>query len=145
MIIDYEVFKDGAWTRVGQDVKIEEDFKIDPDNLDGEICALPSKMIQYGQLHSQLKSEVSRKEEYVKFIYAQLALKIRGGEEKVTESTVKEKVTTDQIYQQALAEQNHSERNSLLAESWWRSINKKADLVQSLVYRESSEIKRGAY
>jgi len=145
LIIDYELFKDGAWTRVGQEVDIANDFKIDPDNLNGELCALPAKMISYGQLHSQLKSEVSRKEEYVKFIYAQLALNIRGETEKVTEGKIKEQVTINQQYQQALAELNHSSKNSLLAESWWRSINKKADLIQSLVYRESSEIKRGAY
>lgn len=144
MIVDYEVFKDGAWTRIGQEVNISEDFKIDPDNLNGELCALPHKMIQYGQIHSQLKSEVSRKEEYVKFIYAQLALQIRDGE-KVTEGKIKEQVTVNSQYQQALSELNHSQKNSLLAESWWRSINKKADLIQSLVYRESSEIKRGAY
>jgi len=144
MHIDYELYKDGAWTRVVQEVNLEVDFKINPDNLDGELCSLPQKMIQYGQIYSQLKSEVNRKEELAKFIYASLALKVRATD-KVTENAVKEKVTTDQQYQQALAEQNHSERNAILAESWWRSINKKADLIQSLVYRESSEIKRGAY
>lgn len=144
MLIDYELYKDGAWTRVAQEVNLEADFKIDPDNLDVELCSLPSKMIQYGQIYSQLKSEVSRKEELVKFIYSSLALQIRSTD-KVTENTVKEKVTVDTQYQTALTEQNHSERNAILAESWWRSINKKADLIQSLVYRESSEIKRGAF
>lgn len=144
MIIDYEVYKNGTWTRVSQEVNVESDFKVDPDNLHGEICGLPNKMITYGQIYSQLKSEVSRKEEHVKFTYSHIALSIRSSE-KVTENTIKEKVTCDERYRQALAEQNHSERNSLLAESWWRSMNKKADLIQSLVYRESSEIKRGAY
>lgn len=144
MIIDYEDYKDGAWTRVAEEVNVETDFQIDSDNLDRELCALPQKMITYGRLYSQLKSEVARKEERAKFVYSHIALGIRNSE-KSTENTIKEKVTCDSNYQNALAELNHSTKNAILTESWWRSINKKADLVQSLVYRESSEIKRGAY
>ena len=144
MIIDYEEYRDGAWTRSREEVNVETDFQIDSDNLDREICSLPQKMITYGRLYSQLKSEVARKEERAKFVYSHIALGIRSTE-KTTENSIKEKVTCDSTYQQALAELNHSSRLAILCESWWRSINKKADLVQSLVYRESSEIKRGAY
>lgn len=142
--IDYEIWKDGAWNRVVQELDVETDFKIDPDDLDGELCALPRKMIAYGQLYSQLKSEVSRKEEHAKYVYSTKAISLRATE-KITENAVKEKATVDTEYRKALLELNNSERNAILAESWWRSINKKADLVQSLVYRESSEIKRGAF
>jgi hypothetical protein len=144
MDIQYETFKDGTWQKVAESYSVETDFRIDPDALDAEVCALPPLMIRYGQLYSILKSEVSRKEEYAKFIYANLALKTRETE-KVTESTVKEKVTVDPQYRLALADLNLSEKNAIMAETWWRSINKKADLVQSLTYRESSEIKRGAF
>lgn len=144
MIIDYEEYRDGQWTRVAEEVGVETDFQIDPDNLDREICSLPQKMITYGRLYSQLKSEVARKEERAKYVYSHTALSLRSSE-KSTENTIKEKVTCDSVYQQALAELNHSTRLAILTESWWRSINKKADLVQSLTYRESSEIKRGAY
>jgi hypothetical protein len=144
LIIDYEEYKDGYWTRVAEEVSVETDFQIEPDTLDRELCSLPQKMITYGRLYSQLKSEVARKEERTKYVYSQLALALRNGE-KSTENAIKEKVTCDQSYQEALSDHNHSLKNAILTESWWRSINKKADLVQSLVYRESSEIKRGAY
>jgi len=144
MIVDYEEYRNSAWTRVAEEVNVETDFQINPDNLDAEVCGLPQKMITYGRLYSQLKSEVARKEERAKFIYSHIALGIRNTE-KVTENNIKEKVICDTSYQQALAELNHSTRLAILTESWWRSINKKADLVQSLTYRESSEIKRGAY
>lgn len=144
MIIDYEEYRDGQWTRVAEKVSVETDFQIDPDLLDREICSLPNKLIHYGFLYAQLKSEVDRKGERVKFIYSHLALGIRSTE-KATENTVKEKVTVDTQYQTALAEYNHSLRNAALTESWYRSMNKKADLLQALTYRESSEIKRRAY
>lgn len=144
MEIQYEIFDGGQWRKKDEEYNVENDFKIDPDALDAEVCALPPLMIRYGQLYSILKSEVSRKEEHAKFAYASLALKIRETE-KVTESTVKEKVTVDPQYRLALADLNLTEKNAILAETWWRSINKKADLVQSLTYRESSEIKRGAW
>lgn len=144
MIVDYEEYRDSAWVRVAEEVNVETDFQINPDNLDGELCSLPQKMITYGRIYSQLKSEVARKEERAKLVYSSIALGIRDSE-KSTENTIKEKVTCDTTYQQALAELNHSTRLAILTETWWRSINKKADLVQSLIYRESSEIKRGAY
>ena len=144
MIVDYEEYHNGAWTRVAEEVNVETDFQINPENLDGEVCSLPQKLITYGRIYSQLKSEVARKEERVKFVYSHIALGIRNTE-KITENAVKEKVTCDSTYQQALSEQNHSMRLAILTESWYRSLMKKADLIQSLIYRETQELKRGAY
>lgn len=147
--IVYERHIKGEWVPVSEEYDTEDDFRIDPENIDAEICRLPRLLIQYGELYAVLRAQMDRKEEYAKLVYATVAAKKRQEAaetgEKITEGSLKEFVTVSDLYQHALADQFFTKKNALLAENWWRSIQKKADLIQALTYRQNSEIKRAAY
>lgn len=137
------------WVPEREVFDVENDFHIDPDNLDAELCRLPKLLIRYGEIQAELKAELARKEEHVKYLYAHQASELRKGGDvegvKLTENTVKEFVTKNDTYQFALGEVHNTMRFSTMADSWWRAIQKKADLMQALTYRQNSEIKRGAW
>jgi len=142
---------EGEWVLFPEpeDLDTENDFSIDPDNLDTELCRMARLMIRYGEIQAELKTQLSRKEENVKLTFAVISQNIRAhadtSGQKITESTVKEKAQVHEQYQLSLADLHNTQKYSIMADNFWRTIQKKADLLQALTYRQSSEIKRGAW
>lgn len=138
-----------AWVAEAETFDLENDFSINDSNLDGELCRMGKLMVRYGGVASELGANLRRKEEEVKLVYAQVAGATRSTHEqngtKVTEKSLDSEVIQSTQYQAALGQLHLVRADAVKADHWWRSISKKADLLQALVYRQNAEIKKGGY
>jgi hypothetical protein len=139
---------ESVWTPYIHSFSPETDFNINQDNLDGEICQVGIILIRYGEAHSLLVAQAERHKRLVEQIHAELYLAYRGElatkGEKTTAEVLRSHVIINPSYQEALKNWISTQRDMNLAEAWWKNAQKKADLLQTLAYKLSSEIKRGA-
>ncbi len=135
-----------VWKSFGQDYDTEKDFSMDQDNVTADICRMGQLMVKYGTLAAEQSANLSRKEEYVKVVKASLSAALKSQAEttgdKLTIPDLSDKVTVHSTYQQALSELHILRADSLKADHWWRAIVKKADLLTSMAYRQTAELKR---
>jgi hypothetical protein len=135
-----------VWKSFGQNYDTEADFSMDEDNLNTDICKMGQLMVKYGTLAAEQSANLSRKEEHVKLTKASLSAAFKSQAEvdgtKLTIPDLADKVTIHATYQQALSELHILRADSLKADHWWRAIVKKADLLTSMAYRQSAELKR---
>ena len=134
------------WVMKPEQFNTEEDFSIDEGNLNLEICRMGQLMVRYGDLAAHMSSNLKRKEEEVKFVQAKVSGAIRSTAEaagtKQTEGKLNEQVVTNDQYQNALAQLHVLRASATKADHWWRSIVKKADLLNAMAFRQNAEIKR---
>jgi hypothetical protein len=135
-----------VWKPQAEHFDTEADFSIDDGNLNPEICRMGQLLVRYGDLAAQMQANLKRKEENVKYIRDRVSGYMRSSAEaagdKMTEGKLSEKVTVDASYQKALGELHIMRADALKAEHWWRSIIKKAELLNALAYRQGQEMKR---
>jgi hypothetical protein len=140
--------EEGEWRWVPKQEQFdtESDFSMDEENLNTEICRMGQHMVHYGDLAARMSANLKRKEENVKYVQARVAGAVRSSAEvsgtKLTEGKLTEQVTVDPQYQQALSELHILRADALRADHWWRSILKKADLLNAMAFRQNAEIKR---
>ena len=140
---------DGNWNWVPEPLEIntEEDFTINERELNREICRMGQLLVSYGDLAAELNAELKRKEEYVKYIEARVASALRSSYEaagtRVTEGKLAEEVKVDTQYQAALNTLHILRASAAKAEHWWRAMNTKAKMLESLAFKQNAEIRRG--
>ena len=139
---------EGEWKWLPKAEKFDtaSDFSMDEANLNLEICRMGQLLVRYGDLAAHMQANLKRKEENVKFVQARVAGALRSTAEatgsKLTEGKLNEQVTVDSQYQQALSELHILRADALRADHWWRSIVKKADLLNAMAFRQNAEIRR---
>jgi len=125
----------------------EKDFDIQETTLDYHLCNQGKILLKYGDLYAMLKSELARKEEQTKELYSKVAIVVRSEAEKegvkLTEAKVSEKAITHPEYRKAVDALNDVRYRYHHAEGWWKTANQVASLLQSLAYKQGSEIKKG--
>jgi hypothetical protein len=134
-----------TWVPESVSPTVEVDFAIDEARLEYEMCRLGHLLASYGNLAAELKAELIRKEEQLKRAYAISAQAIRaehqGSGVKITDPAVKEKVEVGERYGNQQAGLQMVRLYAIMAEAWFQSIKKKADLVIALAYKQGREIK----
>ncbi len=135
-----------AWTPQEEKFDLQTDFSMDEGNLASDICRMGHLLVRYGSLAADQAANLKRKEETVKLVRAQVAGAIRSSAEaygkKMTENKLEEEVVVHTNYQQALGALHVLRADAVKAEHWWRSIVKKADLLNALAFRQNAEIRR---
>jgi hypothetical protein len=135
-----------AWGTEVETFDLEADFSMDEQRLNYEICRMGQLMVKYGTLAAEQDANLKRKEEAAKLMQASVAGAIRSQAEKdgrkLTEAQLKEEVTIDDDYQLALAALHELRADAIKADHWWRTIVKKADLLNALAFKQNAEIKR---
>jgi hypothetical protein len=128
-----------------QELTPEEDFNIQEELLDKEMCRQGRLMLVYGDLMAEMKAMLTRKEENIKLVHAAEAARIRSqaesSGEKLTENKLAEKVLLAKDYQAALFDLHKCRADALRAINWWYSITKKAEILKALAYRQGQELK----
>jgi len=136
----------GVWTPQYETFDTERDFTIDDENLDGEISRIGHLLCRYGTIAAEQNANLRRKEEWVKTVEAQVSIDLRKAAEqagtKVTEPQLKAQTIVHPKYQAALAATHVLRADSDKADHWFRSLMKKADLLHSIGFRQSAEIRR---
>lgn len=137
------------WESQAVVVNTEDEFSIDELELNREICRMGQLLLQYGDLAAELDAELKRKEEALKYTAARIAGAERSSAEangdKMTEGKLNEKVITHSQYQAELAALHVTRAYALQASNWWRTANNKAKLLETLAFRQSAELRRGAH
>lgn len=140
------VNEEWVWHSFKQDFDTENDFSMDEGNVNKDICRMGQLLVKYGSLAAEQGANLSRKEENVKLVKASLSGALRSQAEvdgeKLTIPDLSDKVTVHVTYQQALSELHILRADAIKADHWWRSILKKAELLNAMAYRQTAEIKR---
>lgn len=140
-----KVGEEWVWKPEEEKFDLHTDFSMNEDNLNAEICRTGQLMVRYGGLAAEQSANLARKEEHVKLIKSQVSAATRSQNEalgtKTTETALAETVTLDSTYQKALSELHVLRADSLKADHWWRSILKRADLLNAMAFRHNAEIK----
>jgi len=134
------------WVIEAEQFDIDGDFAINDNQVEREICRMGQLMARYGTIAAELEANLKRKEEKIKYVAASLAAAIRSTAEtkgtKMTEGKLQEELIQRQEYQDALNGLHGLRADAAKSDHWWRAILKKADLVNSLSYRQGAEYKR---
>jgi len=135
-----------AWVAEQEDFDLEADFGIDEMNVTGEICKIGQLLVRYGTIAGEVSANRDRKEEERRLVRAQLDGAIRSDAElsgtKLSEGRIKEQIVASTAYQNALAPLHILRADAVKTEHWWRSIVKKADLLNALAFRQNAEIRK---
>lgn len=134
-----------VWVPQAIEVELGDDFEVNDTDLSAELCRLGPLMLKYGELSAKLRAQQKRKEEQLKTEEARCSHALRqaaqANNEKTTEAKLAEQVRINPNVQNLLHQLDMSRNDAMRADHWWRSMAKKADLVQSLVYQSRAEIK----
>jgi hypothetical protein len=127
----------------------EEDFNINEDNVDGELCRSGNLLCFYGNLAAELKGLAVNNKSDLETWDAETSLKLRSEAEvsgkKLTEGRVREMVVSNPDRRGMQQRYIKAETDYQKAENLFRSQQKKADCVISLAYKQRTEISKGAY
>ena len=122
----------------------KEDFHIDENNIEGELCKAGHLLSLYGTLAAEVKLESAKRKESLERKMAEKALNIRETTRnaglKITEGGIKERILTDTECQQAHNEYIEAEYQFQKTENLFRSMQRKVDCVRTLAYKQQTEI-----
>jgi hypothetical protein len=131
--------------RIGE----EEDFFINEDNVDGELCKAGRILSFYGTLAADLKAQSAAAKAALESFDASLAQEIRQEfltkKEKSTEGMIKERVVSNKERKEIINKYIGAERDFQKAENLFRSQQKKVDCVISLSYKQRTEIAKSGF
>lgn len=134
------------WVPEPEQFDLEEDFKIDENNLEREMCRMGQLLVRYGTLAGELQANLTRKEEHVKLIKAKVGGVLRAQYEaqgtKITEGKLADEVIANDQYQEALRSVHVLRSETIQSEHWYRSAIKKSDMLNALAFRQNAELKR---
>lgn len=120
---------------------VEAAFKLDDNNLDAEICRMGQLLLEYGDLEAELKAQSARKKAAIDYVGSIIAGQIRDSGKKLTESAIKEQVVLSDDYQNSVFLFQDAEKDSNKITNHFRSLQKKADLLIALTYKQKAEIR----
>ena len=120
-------------------------FSIDPADLDRAMCIIGTHLVECGTIEAELRVEVARKEATLNKLEADKDSEIRiaaaGAGEKMTENKVKNMIISSPDYQLALESLRGSTKNANIMRWVMVALQKKADCLLSMSYRETKLIK----
>jgi len=135
-----------AWVPELEEFDLKADFSIDEMNVAAEICKVGQLLVRYGTIAGEVGANKERHEEKRRLVRAQLDGAIRSEAEtkgiKLSEGRIKEQIVASQQYQDALSPLHILRADAVKTEHWWRSIVKKADMLNALAFRQNAEIRK---
>lgn len=134
------------WAPEREEFDLSVDFGINEDNVSVELCRIGMLLVRYGTIAGEVAANKERKEEERRLVRAQLDGAIRSQAEttgvKLSENRIKEQIIASQRYQKALTPLHILRADAIKTEHWWRSIVKKADMLNALAFRQNAEIRK---
>jgi len=120
-------------------------FSIDPADLDRAMCIIGNHLVECGTIEAELRIEVARKEAALEKLEADKDSEIRMGAkssgDKMTENRVKNMIISSPDYSAAIASLHESTKNANIMRWVMVALQKKADCLLSMSYRETKMIK----
>lgn len=127
----------------------ENDFTIDPTNIDAELCNLGRVMLEYGQLETELRLEVDRKKASLDHLVAKLDAEVRTEASKtntkITEKRIESVITGHPERQAAIESLALSNQYYGLMRHAMRALDAKTGCLQALAYRDRQLMKADSY
>jgi hypothetical protein len=140
-----EIVENGEWVPRARNFDTENDFRLDENNVDGELCKMGQQLLWYGDAYAELKAEAARKKEVTERVSAALDARHRAAMDKPTEGKIRSAVLNDENYMNARNAELASTANLIRVETWYKSLNKKIDCLQALAYKQRIELKHTGY
>ena len=141
-----ELNDEGIWEKKTLELDLGQDFPIDENNVDGELCRAGALLAYYGNLAADLHAQYIRKKSNLEDYAATVAVEIRGESRtsatKITESGIQEKIITNDGYRQMNKQLIEADRYYRKAENLWKSQQKRTDCLTALAYKQRAEYVR---
>jgi hypothetical protein len=118
-----------------------EDFSINDEALEAEMCQIGRKLYFYSNLSSALYAQALRKKNRLREVEGQTALNARKSIDKPSEGKVKEYVSVDKNCIDSFNEWLDSDADYQRVERLYRALTKIADVLISLGYKHNRELK----
>jgi hypothetical protein len=130
-------------------------FNIDENNLEEEACTLGQYMVYYGDIFARARALLATAEQDRKNKYSEMYIQVKRDNknpasalyktvmDKMTESYIENYIIAQPEYQAVVNDEYIVRKVAFRAESWWKAIQKKADLINMLGYRQNAEYKKG--
>jgi len=120
-------------------------FTIDPADLDRAMCNIGAHLVECGSIEAELRMEVARKEASLEKLEADKDADIRmaakSSSDRLTEAKVKSLIVSSPEYEGAIASLHESNRNANIMRWVMVALQKKADCLLSMSYRETKLIR----
>lgn len=140
-LLPIEEWDGTGWAERNRQFRVEEDFPINEDDLDRELCRMGQLLVHYGSAWAELKAQVARHQEEQEAAYAEKARSVRATRDKITADAVKEEVRADPSYRWFVQRTNRSEGFLAQADIWYRSMHRRAECLNALAYKANRELK----
>ena len=122
----------------------EDDFTIDRSDLDSDMCALPRRILHYGEMDSRFRLAVESRKVELEKLEADLDAEIRAnhtGEKRQTEGQIQSEIIRDKRYQ-TLQQQILEVQSSWNTMKWiMNALEAKKECLISLSYKERQLLK----
>ena len=128
---------------------VENDFTIDPTHVDAELCNMGRTMLEYGDLETELRLEVERKEAALDKLHYDLDESKRHNAamagDKLTEAKLKVAITGHPQRIDMLESISKSKKNHNMMKWVMQALQAKRDCLIALSYRERQLMKADQY
>lgn len=140
-----EEAKQYSWVSEQVTPEIEKDVAVNEYAVVSEMARQPGLVAFYGELAGELRAEVQRKEQEVERVKLHLQslrrTEMDAENKRATKDALEEYVIQRVEYQTAVAAVGMSRLYSNRAQSWYRAIEQKKDLLVAMTYRQNAEMK----
>ena len=139
--VKLEQLVNGAMVVTTITLDLNQDFSLDPTNLENDMTFISNRLGFYGDLASELQAQAARHKLNAEAVYAREAISIRESGTKYTDAAVKERVASNVAYMKACEQQIESEKYFRKVENLFKSLKDKTNLAIAICYKQNSEIK----
>ena len=119
------------------------DFAIDENNVDGELCRAGRELAFYGSQSAEFKANVANKKLELEAFEAMVSLRCRANStQRATEGLITATIAVDPEYQRLSQEVIKAELDYNRAENLFRTHQKRTDCIIALAYKQRTEISK---
>lgn len=134
------------WVPEKIEFDLQKDLAINENDIVSEMVKQAHLAATYGTVAAELRTQLSRKEDFLKRVHGFLGQQFRKDaetkKERMTDKKVDELVYNSDDYQDALADLQMTRLNCLKTENWYRAVTSKKDLLVAISYRQNTEMKQ---
>ena len=131
------------WQLSPRELHVEEDFQIDDQDLDRELCRMGQLIASYGEVQAAVRASLARREETAEQAYARAFLNHSQVTPKPTVDACKALATTDPKVAAANQEKIQWEEQALKIDNLFKGLLRKCDCLTALTYKQKAEYQRG--
>lgn len=138
--------EEGNWVPEEIKLDLEEDFAISDDiEFEKYLCGVGRQLSFYANLGAELQAQAARYKADLESLYSEKAIQLRNSGDKVTENSIREKILSDTEYKILRGKHIIREKDAKKVDNFFRSQQKRADVLISIAYKKKVEYQKDGW